>query len=106
MRKMKIQNLVPENIKQLRFEEVKYEIYLSYIQYIVTNYYNLEKSVKIGTLLQCLFWVIFIVIDKLWLIINIIIIILFILNYIRQYIFLSDYYNVLFVTIKNGENLS
>ena len=38
--------------------------------------------------------------DKLWSIINIIIIIMFILNYIYQYIFLSDYRNVMFVMIK------
>jgi len=31
---------------------------------------------------------------------------MFVLNYVCQYIFLSDYCNAMFVTIKNGKNLS
>jgi len=58
-----------------------------------------------GKMTQCLFWIIYIVTDKLWLIINIIVIIIFILNYVCQYI-LSDYCNVMLITIKNDENLS
>ena len=59
-----------------------------------------------GKLVQCLFWIISIVTDKLWLIIDIIVIIILVLNYVFQYIFLSDYCNVMLVTIKNDENLS
>ena len=58
-----------------------------------------------GKLVQCLFWIISIVTDKLWLIINIIVIIMFVLNYVCQYIYLSDYCNVMFVMIKNDKNL-
>jgi len=66
---------------------MKYEIFFLLFIVDLTNYYNLEKFVIIGTLLQCLFWIISIVIDKLWLIINIIVIIMFALNCIFQYIF-------------------
>jgi len=59
-----------------------------------------------GKLVQCLFWIISIVTDKLWLIIDIIVIIILVLNYVFQCIFLSDYCNVMLVTIKNDENLS
>ena len=45
-------------------------------------------------------------IDKLWLIINIIVIIMFVLNYVCHYIFLSGYCNIMFVMIKKYENLS
>ena len=53
-----------------------------------------------GKLVRCLFWIISIVTDKVGLIINIIVIIVFVLNYVYQYIFLSDYCNVMLVTIK------
>jgi len=44
-------------------------------------------------------------IDKLWFIIKIIDIIMFVLNYVCQNIFLNNYCDVIFITIKNDENL-
>ena len=39
-------------------------------------------GVYFGTLLECVFWIISIVIDKLWLLTNIVVIIMFVLNYV------------------------
>jgi len=65
----------------------------------------LQCLLYLGISVQYLFWIICIVIDKLWFIINIIDIIMFVLNYVCQNIFLSDYCDVMLVTIKNDEKL-
>ena len=57
-------------------------------------------------LVQCLFWIISIVTEKLWLLINIIVIYYVYFKLCLPIYFLSDYCNVMLIMIKNDKNLS